>query len=247
MQGIVTLDFGNSNPHAGLFSRKGNECELLKVVPFSELAIILSQIGMTPDNTSLVLCEVKAREENLTPLLEKGYLLTRVKDYWRGKKFAGMTVNYAETLGEDRLIEAFFTFKKDKTPTLIIDAGTYVTMDIVTDKGFLGGYIIPNLKTYLETFKSGEQLKNVSLNEELSPELPQETKSAMSRSYLAFGALANNLIEQHGIRKVLLTGGQGASWQGVFEDSRPSLIVENNPHLIHSSLAYWFTTQIEPL
>lgn len=247
MQGIVTLDFGNSNPHAGLFSRKGNEFELIKVVPFSELPTVLAQVGMTPDNTSLVLCEVKPREKELTPILEKGYLLTRVKEYWRGKKFAGMPVSYAETLGEDRLIEAFCAYKKDKTPTLIIDAGTYVTMDVVTEKGFLGGYIIPNLKTYLETFKKGEQLKKVSLEEELSPDLPRETKSAMSRGYTAFGALANNLIEQHGIPKVLLTGGEGASWQGFFDDARPSLVVENNPHLIHSSLAYWFTTQIEPL
>lgn len=247
MQGIVTIDFGNSHPHAGLFSRKGHEWELLKVVPFAELALYLDQLGFTPDNTSLVLCEVKARENELLPLIEKGFLLTRVKDYWRGKMFAGMPVHYAQTLGEDRLIEAFATFKKTKTPTLIIDAGTYTTVDVVTEKGFEGGYIIPSFESYLKTFERGQNLKEVVVEKQLSEELPQTTPKAMAGGYQAFGALANNLLEQHGIRKVLLTGGQAELWEGFFDDGRPSLVVEKNSHLIHSSLLYWFTTQIEPL
>lgn len=247
MQGLVTLDFGNSHPHAGLHARKGNEWQLLKVVPLAELSLYLSQFELTPDNTSLVLCEVKAREEELMPLLQQGYLLTRVKDYWRGTKFAGMPVNYAQTLGEDRLIEAYYCYKKNKIPTLIIDAGTFVTMDVINESGFEGGYILPGMQAYLECFQKGEQLKHIDLIPQLSPDLPKETGVAMTGGYSAFGALANNLIEQHQIRKVVLTGGSLALWESFFDDSKPSLVVENDPHLIHSSLHYWFTTQIEPL
>lgn len=247
MQGLVTLDFGNSNPHAGLFSKQGNVWEMIKVVPFAELQIFLSQLGFTPDNTSMVIAEVRPREEELKPWIEKGYWLTRVKEYWRGERFAGMPVDYAKTLGEDRLIEAFYVYKKEKAPTLIIDAGTYVTVDVVTEKGFLGGYILPSLSTYLETFHKGEQLKDLTPEHELPGTLPKGTAQALSGGYTAFGALANNLLEQHGIRKVLLTGSQASLWDSFFEDGRPSLVVEKNPHLIHSSLLYWYTTQIETL
>lgn len=248
MQGIVTLDFGNSHPHAGLFSRRGENWDLLKVVPLNEFQLSLSQLGFTPDNTSLVLAEVKPREEELMPLLQQGYLLTRLKDYWRGEKFAGMPVDYARTLGEDRLIEAFFAFKNFKaTPTLIIDAGTFVTIDIVTEMGFRGGFIVPGMNTYFETFQKGEQLKSFGLAQEQVCELPHDSVTAMTAGYQAFGALANNLLDQYKIRKVLLTGSSSSYWEALFDEHRPSLVVETHPHLIHSSLHYWFTTQIEPL
>lgn len=248
MQGIVTLDFGNTHPHAGLFARGRDQWDLLKVVPLAELSLALSQFGMSPDNTSLVLSEVRAREEDLQPLIHQGFLLTRVKEYWRGERFAGMPVSYAKTLGEDRLIQAYSTFKNFKnTTTLIIDAGTYVTMDLVNSSGFAGGYIIPGQRIYFDSFQQGEQLRSFELQPEHSPSLPQDTHSAMAASYQAFGALANNLLEQHKVQKLLLTGGSASYWEAFFDDHRPSLVVEIAPHLIHSSLQYWFSTQIEPL
>lgn len=247
MQGLVTLDFGNSNPHAGLFSRNEKGWQLLKVVPFHELSLYLPQFGLTPDNTSLVLAEVKARGDELFSYLQQGYLLTRVKDYWRGNRFAGMPVHYAQTLGEDRLIEAYMSYRKEKASTLIIDAGTYVTLDVVNEQGFQGGFIIPGLDIYSKCFQKGEQLKGVELPSEISADLPRDTAHALIGSYSAFGALANNLVEEHKIKKVVITGGMSPLWLNFFDDSKPSLVVESDPHLIHSSLHYWFTTQIEPL
>lgn len=247
MQGLVTLDFGNSHPHAGLFSKTGNEWKLIKVVPFSNLSGALTDSGLTPDNTNFVLSEVKNRDEELMPFLNQGYLLTRVKEYWRGRMFAGMPVNYAQTLGEDRLIQAFSLFKKFKTKTLIVDAGSYTTMDVLTEEGFKGGYIIPGLKNYFSSFDAGELLKGVERETSLNLDLPHDTKSAMSSSYQAFGALLHNLLDQHKIQKVFLTGGDVKYWEEILDDSRPSLEVIPEPHLVHHSLLHWFTTQIEPL
>ncbi len=246
MQGLVTLDFGNSNPHAGLFQKVQGSWGLVKVVPLVELPLYLTQLGMSAHNTSVVVCEVRARETEITKLLEQGFLITRVKDYWRGGRFAGMPVDYAATLGEDRLIEAFFAYKREKIPQLIIDAGTFVTMDVVTERGFQGGFIIPGLSTYYETFGKGEQLKGVSLEALPSQALPKDTASAMSSGYSAFAALAKKLILELGLRKILLTGGQGAIWRGFFQDLDHALVVESSPHLLHWALHFWMTTQIEP-
>lgn len=247
MQGLVTVDFGNSNPHAGLFQKDQKEWQLIKVVAWSELSLFLSQLGMNPNNSTIVLSSVKDREEELFHYMQQGFLLTRVKDYWRGEKFAGMPVHYSKTLGEDRLIEAFYCYKKQKIPTLIIDAGTFVTIDVVTTDGFKGGYIVPGPQTYFETFQKGELLKDLSLEAQFQQELPQNTQSAMTESYTAFAALAKNLITEHHIQKIVLTGGKSALWEGFLQAEKGSLVVETQPHLIHWALHYWMTTQIELL
>jgi type III pantothenate kinase len=247
MQGLITLDFGNSHPHAGLFQKNNHKWDLIKVTPLAELNIFLNQLGMNADNSSVVVCEVKSREEEITKLQEQGFLITRVKDYWKGTRFAGMPVSYKETLGEDRLIEAFFAFKKDKTPTLIIDAGTFVTMDVVSEAGFMGVYIIPGIHSYFDTYQKGEKLKEVELNFIKKDGLPKETKEAMAGSYAAFAALAKMIISDNQIRKILITGGGSSSWEPFFEEEKKTLVVETHPHLIHWALHYWMTTQIEVL
>lgn len=247
MQGLVTLDFGNTNPHAGLFLKASGQWDLIKVVPLNELYLYLPQLRMNADNTSMVVCEVKSREDEIAKIQEQGFLITRVKDYWRGTKFAGMPVHYARTLGEDRLIEAFYCYKKEKVPTLLIDAGTYVTMDIVTENGFLGGYIIPGTQIYFECYGKGEQLKSVPLTLNFQHTLPNDTAQAITESYSAFAALAKTLVSEHKIKKIILTGGLTSLWEGFFQDEKQALIVEGHPHLIHWALQYWMMTQIEPL
>jgi type III pantothenate kinase len=246
MQGLITLDFGNTNPHAGIFLKKAQSWELAQVVPFTELGSHLGQYGLSAHNSHLVVCEVKAREEELAFYQQQGYLLTRLKDYWRGKKFAGMPVHYAQTLGEDRLINAYFLYKRALNPTLLIDAGTYTTLDLITEAGLAGGYIVPGQRSYLEAFKQGEQLKQVHITPQLGDELPQTTPDAMGRSYRAFLTLAIELIKRHNIQNVVLTGGEHRSWVDALINTQ-GIVVEARPHLLHSALHFWMTTQIEPL
>lgn len=247
MQGLITLDFGNTNPHAGLFQKVQGNWQLVKVVPLNELHIYLNQLEMNAHNTSVVLCEVKAREEEIQKLQEQGFLVTRVKEYWRGTKFAGMPVNYSKTLGEDRLIEAYYCYKTEKRPILLIDAGTFVTMDVVTENGFMGGYIIPGTEAYFSVYEKGEQLRNVPLTLSFTHTLPTETRPAITESYSAFAVLAKKLIADHKIQKIVITGGLTSLWQGFLQDENESVVVEAHPHLIHWALQYWMTTQIETL
>lgn len=247
MQGLVTIDFGNSNPHAALFLKSNTEWQLIKVVPWAELNLFLTQLGMSPNNSSMVLCEVKSRDEDLSVLQQQGWLITRVKDYWRGNSFAGMLVNYSRTLGEDRLISAFYAYKKIKSNVLLIDAGTYVTMDVVTSKGFEGGYIIPSLEIYQSGFQKGQQLKEVALDQDISNELPHGTQEAMRDSYFAFAALAQKLVSEHNLEKIIITGGQSALWEQIFGQLKAPAVVEVDPALIHWALHFWMKTQIEPL
>jgi pantothenate kinase type III len=247
MQALITLDFGNSNPHAGIFTKENSGWNLKKIFKLSELNTGLNELNLNAGNSSIVLSQVRSYDEELNALLDEGYLLTRVKDYWKGGRFAGMPVHYANSLGEDRLIQAFYVYKIIKENVLLIDAGTFVTMDIITASGFQGGYIIPGLKTYLQLFKQGELLQTFDLEQTIQEELPQATSDAMSWSYYAFAALAKELVRKHNISKILITGGQGAEWSKMFGPLDLSSNIQLVPELIHSSLHFWMTTQIEPL
>jgi pantothenate kinase type III len=247
MQGLITIDFGNTNPHAGLFQKNQNTWNLIKICPWNELPVFLNQLEMTSDNTTMVLAEVKARDEELTPYLHQGFHITHVKEYWRGTKFAGMPVNYAKTLGEDRLIQAFYAYKKLKENILLIDAGTFVTIDVITKNGFEGGYIVPGIKNYFETFQKGDQLKAIDIDKSVSATLPHGTTEAMRDSYFAFAALAQKLISEHNLQKVVLSGGECALWKQIFDQLQLSVVVQEDETLIHWALHYWMTTQIETL
>lgn len=244
-QSLISLDFGNTHPHAGLFKKSSSGWDLLEVVPLKDLATKAASHQISPHNAQLVLSEVKEYETELFDLQSQGYLLTRVKDYWRGERFAGMPVHYSKTLGEDRLISAFWCYKKFKKPSLIIDAGTYLTMDVVTNQGFVGGYIIPSYELYLRTFSEGENLKEVSLKETENFTLPQDTHDAMSAGYHAFCAFAEKLIKDHKLETVIISGGKDTLWKKWAEDKNFEVLII--PHLIHESLIYWMTTQVELL
>lgn len=247
MQGLVTLDFGNSNPHAGIFQKHQGNWELLKVIPLSSLDEELKAQQMEPGNTTMVLCEVKSRNEEIAKLQEKGFLITRIKDYWKGNKFAGMPVNYTQTLGEDRLIEAYYVFKKLKKNALVINSGTFVTMDVITKDGFQGGYIIPGIQSYMELYKKGDQLKDVLLEGKIKSNLPKATADAMRDSYSAFGTLAQNLLKDFSLETIVLTGGSYSLWDEILNSQSLGIVEEKIPHLIHLALHYWMTTQIEIL
>jgi len=243
MQGLITIDFGNSHPNCGLFTKEGPSWKLKQIVLWAELKEALSRLSMTPLNSSMVLSEVKPDEKELLPYLEEGFLLTRIKDYWRGDRFAGMPVHYAQTLGEDRLILAHYFFKTNRRPTLIIDAGTFVTMDVINADGFQGGYIIPGMDLYFDTYSNGSQLKELKLIPEISQGLPHTSIGAMSASYTAFGNLARELVNQYQLEKIFITGGNRKYW----EELLMGLDIQVIDSAIHDAIHHWFTTQIELL
>lgn len=244
-QSLISLDFGNSNPHAGFFQKQNGSWELLEIVHLNDLSTKAQDYQISAHNAQMILSEVKKYEEDLLALQSQGYLLTRVKDYWRGERFAGMPVDYAKTLGEDRLISAFWCYKKIKKPSLIIDAGTYLTLDVVTERGFLGGYIIPSYQKFLETFKDGENLKDITLSENADFSLPHESSQAMSSSYHAFCALADKLIIDHDLNTIIISGGKDSLWKEWAKTKTCEVLHE--PHLVHKALIHWMTTQVEIL
>jgi len=117
-----------------------------------------------------------------------------------------------DTMGVDR--KALCLSHEDG---VFVDAGSAITVDVVEKGQYIGGFILPGLKAYLESYKAISPVLGVSLQEKLLLDaLPLTTKEQIS-----YGIIASikALIEKHSKGKILyFTGGDGKFLSTFFDD-----------------------------
>ena len=91
---------------------------------------------------------------------------------------------------------------------IFVSAGSAITVDVVEEGKYLGGFLLPGLKAYIEAYASISPALKTELNVEVSLEaLPKTTQDAIS-----FGIISSikTLIEKHQVDKQLyISGGDG--------------------------------------
>ena len=118
-----------------------------------------------------------------------------------------------DTMGVDR--KALCLSYKDG---VFIDAGSAITVDVMKDGVYQGGYIYPGVKAMLESYKSISEVLDVRLDESVSlAELPRTTKEQIS-----YGIIASikALIDKHTEANTLyFTGGDGKFLSNYFDNA----------------------------
>jgi type III pantothenate kinase len=233
---IITIDHGNTNCNVGLF-KNGKVCEVLTYDQF----IQENKINETQGAYSSVGERIDIPGHLIRPL-----------NYREEKNFLEMPINYAETLGEDRLICSYLVFKKEHSSgtafrrSLVIDAGTYLTVDCVSKVGFEGGFIFPGLQVYLNSYEWGAALPRISKNEVTSEEvqLPHDTKSAITESSKIYlQSSLEKIISKYKPTKVYLTGGNAKRIQSLL-GKQIEVVMDKN--LIHHAL-HTFFIELNPI
>ncbi len=101
---------------------------------------------------------------------------------------------------------------------VFVDAGSAITVDVVEEGRYLGGYIFPGLKTMIKSYEDISPLLKTELNRTISlAQLPSTTKEQIS-----YGIIASikALIDKHSKEKPLyFTGGDGKFLSTFFETS----------------------------
>ncbi len=220
---VITIDNGNTNPHAGIFEQN----KLTAVVPLKSFVprpddiLIASDVG-APHHLPLTIDLKTKRHTNAHPF------------------FLDMKVNYAETLGDDRLISGYYIFKKILQPNekyLLIDAGTFITMDLVTAHGFEGGFIFPGLKTFLHSYAKGAQLPVLDNNNFKLKDFPHSTEEAiLGAKEIYLDSILKGIILKMMPSKIFITGGAGDIIELKLKELNLKVPLESDPHLIHSAL-----------
>ena len=98
METHITIDLGNTNPHMGTFCAN----KLTDIQPFSEDNIKSNEIP-------LLISKVGSKD-----ILKSKKIQNQILDFsgfFKHHSFLGMPVNYADTLGQDRLYLAYFIYK----------------------------------------------------------------------------------------------------------------------------------------
>lgn len=101
---------------------------------------------------------------------------------------------------------------------IFVDAGSAITVDVMQDGKYRGGFILPGLQAMLQAYSAISPVLDTALNETISLEqLPTTTKDGIS-----YGIIASikALIDKHSDgKKLYFTGGDGKLLSSFFEEA----------------------------
>ena len=119
---------------------------------------------------------------------------------------------YYPTMGIDRIIAC-----ESIENGCIIDAGSAITVDIVKNSSFKGGFIYPGIKAMQQTYKNISPALNYSFNFDFDLNvLAKNSQDAISYGYLK--GLYNEIISYN--LPIILTGGDAQKFVTVFKDAK---------------------------
>lgn len=238
---VLTIDNGNSHPHVGIF--KGG-C-LQNILPLQEF--IDDPLPITKN----IIAIASNVGKHKFPLL---YPQITLKNFIKDNMFFEMPINYEKTLGEDRMIQAFYLFstqfkKRQKKQILLLDIGTYLTADLIGHDGFHGGYIFLGEQIFLNSYHAySHQLPKLHKNAHWNTSngrTPHTTENALiNSSFLYFSGIYKELNDHfHPLENIVVTGGDHLKHCDLIRNCFPNSDVQEKRNLIHYSLLYFANRQ----
>ncbi len=209
---LLALDIGNTNLKSGIFSE--GHITFVKTFKIADGEKYLDYIFSEYSGIkNVVICDVSEKFN----LLKAQFIKREIQPFFIDEQvnfFFRIKYRTPETLGRDRLAAvAGGIVRFPGTPLLIIDAGTAITFDFVSEQGiFLGGNISPGIDLRLKALNSFTGKLPLLEKKEIFSEIGQSTTDAVLS-----GVIGGTVKETEGIiatfrqqnsdSKVIFTGG----------------------------------------
>ena len=248
---VFCLDIGNTSTHCGVVEV---QCERLSVK--SQKKMLTRHIGSelpavleTVAADAIVYCSVvPAQIASIKALLAvfRGTVLNLNPQFC-----PGLTIHYPkpEEIGQDRLANAIAAQALYGVPSVVIDMGTAVTFDVVTEKGYEGGVIAPGLELMMRYLH-----EQTALLPKLNPEdliVPSEIIGKSTRAAMRSGCLigftgmiqallrrvVQQLVQVEGASQPIVIG-TGGNAGTLLKDSVPEIVIEPNMTLLGLAEAF---------
>ncbi len=154
---LVAVSVGNSRTLIGVF--RGHELYHSAPIPNADLDAVVDAIIAAPaTNPGAPVVMASVNEPVAGPLAEqvRVKVAARGGDVYRFGKDLTIPITNSladdSTVGQDRLLNALGAYSRAKQASIVIDAGTAVTVDFVDGQGvFQGGAIAPGLNLMLRS------------------------------------------------------------------------------------------------
>jgi type III pantothenate kinase len=184
---IFTIDQGNTNSTTLCWNN--DEFEQVKSIRNSDYPIIVSNVS------------AKAFPKNYIDLKKINNLYDHIP----------LKMDYSKTLGVDRVMCALSAYhqKAAMDNALIIDAGTFTTIDFIEKNIYRGGMIIPGDATIIQSYQNGSNLYEKKLELKKESKYPLKTTSDCITQSIPLMLLATyeKIFREQEIHKIFITGG----------------------------------------
>jgi type III pantothenate kinase len=237
-ENLLVIDVGNTNTVLGVFEGKDLRAQWRLKTDKSQTA---DEYGILTRNL-FMLDGIQAEQikaimaASVVPTLN-GVLEEMARKYFHLKPLfltpgtrTGMAIHYdnPQEVGADRIADAVAAFEKYGGPCIVLDFGTAITFDVVSEKGeYLGGAIAPGLGISADAlFEHAAKLPRVEIRE---PQRVIGTNTVASmQSGLFYGAVGlvdgilDRLCQELGKKTtVIATGGQASLVAGASKYKPP--------------------------
>jgi len=209
---LLTLDIGNTAVSWGVFTgarlRRNGRCRteaeiatLLATIPPPE-AIVAATVA--PRRAKRILAMVR-RQTRVIPLVAGRDFSIPIKNLTR----------FPERVGHDRLLAALAAFACTRTATIVVDAGTAITVDYVDARGrFHGGAILPGAAISARALHRETEALPLVAVQKPHHAIGRDTREAIQSGLYwgtvgAVAGLIARIKRQVGSARILVTGGDG--------------------------------------
>lgn len=228
---LLVIDIGNTRTKWALAGDDGRLSEFEVCMNANIAASNLSAASQKADRALIANVAGEALAQQIAQLL----MPLEVSFVSASALAGGVTNGYTkpEKLGADRWAALVAAWHINKHPSLVVNAGTAVTIDALDSKGaFLGGCIMPGLRVMHESLSNNAaQLK---MGEGISQNFPINTQDAIATGSLnavagAIGIMLKRLEKQCGwLPKLILSGGDANKIADALKLNLKQVIITEN-------------------
>lgn len=192
METHYIIDSGNTNLKVSEFSPTGEIKKKYYISSLDDLNI--------NESSKALFCSVNEILNNEQP---------NIIDFNTIKNSLDFKTDYSKTLGNDRMALVYGISKLFNDDTFVaVDAGSFITIDIVNDGKHRGGFIYPGLQTFLKSYDlHGKNLPKLESIEMATKSIATNTDEAIAIAASFYIESVKKHILSFEIENIYLTGG----------------------------------------
>ena len=240
------IDFGNTIIKTAVW--KNNKLFLIKSIENNQTGIrknFISNYKKNNINKVIFTSVINRQTLKIYMSIIKQIFNCPFHEFKSTKKLLGVKNAYTQPnkLGSDRWAAIVGSYLKFKKALCLVDCGTAISIDYVTNSGnHLGGYILSGIDGYTSSFSSAHNLKNIRLKNIHSAQginFPKSTEKAIFDGYtlMVISAIEksyNNFCSTESRKPLLIVSGG----YGQIVSKRLSIKNQYDPNIVLNSLAH---------